>query len=232
MATFFAKVVGIQNGHKGSLFCTPKKINEVRYEDLSGVDYIKVESGCADVRIISANKDTLGANLTGDVSSNGEITLEVSKNGNTITVEVKHTGTTIKGKLNLYLGISNTMFKKLKVEGSNSTIFVEKGIKAKSVVLDSANGNITFLGDSPNIKAEVSNGNIDLYIDAKSDVTFTAESTNGNIDVRLRNISECKVDASTVFGSIQRFYTCDGAYKVSGSAETSNGDITLRNQSL
>ena len=230
MAIYFDKIVGIQNGQRrtSTLLCTPKKIDEVRYEDTSDVTCIKVESDCANVTIAATDNDTLGANLTGDISSNGEITLEAFKKGKIITVEVKHTGTIIKGELKLYLGISKKMFEKIKVNGSSSTIFVEKGIQAKLVELTSTNGNITFLGDSANIEADTTNGSVDLRVDAKSDVRFTAESVNGNIDVRFKNISECRVNASTVNGRVQKHFKCDGAYKVSGHASTVNGNVILQ----
>lgn len=210
------------------MFGTPQKFDEKKDLRADNVDKITIKSDSADILVTASDTDTVTAHFYGEAITEKKPTLNISKNGQEIVVELTIGGGFMGSTLTLSVNIPKRTFKVLNATGYNGSISIKDGISAKKVKLTTYNGAVECEGSFAEIYASTHNGDAALYIDAKNDVEIDASSHNGNVTVELQNIAASNISTFTKNGAARnRFRITSGGYTAYGRAASHNGNVTV-----
>lgn len=222
--------VVIVNGRimSGGTSSNSQKFDEKKSVRANNVDRITVKCNTANIIITAENTDVIEAHFHGEAVVNNPPTFNISKNGSEVIVMLNIDGGII-GNLTLTVNIPTRTFELLNITSHNGDISVKERVSAKTIRLDTHNGDVESDSNFTKLSAITHNGDVDVYINAKSNVEIEASSHNGDVSVELQNIATNNISTSTNNGNTKnRFHGKNGGYTANGQARSYNGNVTVK----
>ena len=220
---------GINISNCSGMSGNSQKFDEKKNVRADGINRITIQSDSANIIVTASNTNTIDAHFYGEAVTGEKPTLNISKNGREVVVTLNIGSCFMSNGLTLSVNIPMQMFEMLTAISYNRNVEIKDGVSAKKMRLNSHNGDVESEGNFTEISAITHNGDVDVYINAKSDVEIEADSHNGNVTVELQNITTSNISMYTRNGSVRnRFRGTNGGYTAYGRATSYNGNVAVR----
>lgn len=155
----------------------------------------------------------LPAHIISVVTQNGALTVDAPNHINSITLE------TTNGKVNLQGDILNNVT----MQTTNGNLYVSS-TSFYNVIANTVNGNVeTHFGDrisSGSLSMTTTNGNLEFYVNAASNLTITASTVNGEVSITGLTYTANQFTSRQFVGTVN-----SGGATI--NLTTVNGDIRL-----
>lgn len=222
---------------------TSKPFDEKKEILATDATRINIISNTADIRISPYDGNCVVAHLYGHVSDEKDVSLQVSKNRNEITVSVTTqnnsyviSSTVICGNSSICIGSSLSLdimipfktFEKLNVQSKNSDVNISSNIHATTLCVTSKNGDVNVESACEFFEIQSENGDIDVDATANCNAVLTIETKNGDVSVHLDNIKSSDVSVTSQNGSIKNRPKLSGLHSVTGYIRSRNGDVKFK----
>lgn len=219
-----------------------KDINEIKLEEIKGMEKIDIETPFINVNIIPDKRRDIKIHYNGYIKASYIPELETKKSSNTLYIVTKKDSSNSYSvyntnlKLDIYVPMD---FKEnIRITTSSGDITVSE-LKLRNLDIVSSSGDVEIYNLTGNVDIATSSGEVDLdYEELHNDINISTSS--GNVNIVLSSNSNFVLDAHTSSGEIQFNFPIKVTGKLKNSLfgkagngrnslciATSSGDISI-----
>lgn len=228
--TFKANNVTIINGKviNGDDSISYKKFDDRKEENAHNVEKITIDSRMADVDVSVSNSEKVEAHFFGEVSVDGDVKFDVKRILNEIIVTLNFSETSFGGNLKLNVTIPSKEFKQISIKTNSGDVQLRENVATSGLKVKTQSGDIETNSIFRHATLKTMSGDVDIFINAISNVELEVSTMSGDIEAELQNIGHVNLSSSTMSGTTKKRHNSTVGYTADVDLSTMSGDIKVR----
>lgn len=216
---------GINGGGTGKT----QKFDERKSEDANNIEKIAIDSTMADVNISVSNSSKVEAHFYGqaDIVA-GNIDFDVRMVNHELRIMLKFTGSCYNSNLKLDVTVPQKTFRAITVKSSSADIILGEGVSTDYIKVKTQSGDLETSATFTNASISTMSGDVELYIDAKEDISVEISTMRGDVSAEFNNIGYIDLSASSMRGDVRNRHKGESGYTANVDISTISGDIRIR----
>ena len=204
-------------------------IDDKREIDSSNVEKMSINSIFADVRIVPSDSNKIEVWCHGEAEISGVINFDVQTVENLLKVILEFNGDFwwYQGTIRLDITVPKKLFKKISFESKSSDLTVENGVLAEVIKADTMSGDVEIAFSSNEIEVSTQSGDVDLEVNATSDVRAKVSTMSGDVTACFNNIGQLNLSTKTMSGDVENHHKARNGYTANVNITTMSGDIDI-----
>lgn len=200
---------------------------------IENIEKIFIKTTCCPIIISSSDfDDEITAHFNGSAYLDGKVNFNFERKSNKeLIISLDIEGKVKNCDFSLNIGIPKTkIFEKISIETTVGPIeFIESGIHAKTLQVESTVGDVRITGCYNNVVTTTVNSKINADLEANSNINIFLRSVSGMACLKLGNIGKLHVSGKRVEGNVcNKHKSSKGNYKANISYETTCMDIIIK----
>lgn len=227
---FSGSNVTIVNGRviNGGGTGNPKKFDERKSEDVNNVEKITIDSTVADVNVSVSNSSKVEAHFYGQADVDGDVKFDVCVVNRELRITLKFTGNCYTGSLNLDVTVPQKTFKAITAKSSSADITLSEGVSMDYFKVKTQSGDLESNATFANASITTMSGDVELYIDAKENISVEISTMSGDVSAEFNNIGYIDLSTSSMSGDVRNRHKGATGYTANVDISTMSGDIRIR----
>lgn len=228
--TLRANNVTIINGKviNGDDSISYKKFDDRKEENAHNVEKITIDSSIADVDVSVSNSEKVEAHFFGEVSADGDVKFDVKRILNEIIVTLNFSGTSFGGNLKLNVTIPSKEFKQIFIKTNSGDVQLRENVATSGLKVKTLSGDVETNSIFRHAILKTTSGDVDIFINAISNVELAVSTMSGDIETELQNIGHVNLSSSTMSGTTKNRHNSTVGYTADVDLSTMSGDIKIR----
>lgn len=205
----------------------PKSFDEWKSADSRYVEMIEINSRSIPINISVSNSSKLEAHFYGKANLDEDIKFEFNVINSELKITLNLTGNCYNSNLKLDVIVPRKTFKSICVKISLANIILNEGVSTEYLKAQTNMGALETNATFTNALFETSNGDVNLCIDAKSDIIVQISTKIGNIKAKFNNIGYMVSSTNTMHGNVKKCHAGGTGYTANVDISTTTGNITI-----
>lgn len=228
--TFRGNNVTIINGKviNGGDSISSKKFDDRKEENARNVEKITIDSSIADVDVSVSNSEKVEAHFFGEASIDGDIKFDVKRIFNEIIVTLNFSGTSFGDNLKLNVTIPAKEFKQISIKTNSGDVQLRENVATSGLKIKTQSGDVETNSIFRHATLKTMSGDVDIFINAISNVELEVSTMSGDIEAKLQNIGHVNLSSSTMSGTTKNRHNSTVGYTADVDLSTMSGDIKIR----
>lgn len=190
-------------------------------------DKILIDASFADVNIVPEDCSKVDVHLYGTINTKGMIEFDVHTEEKELEINLKSTGSYVKGNLKIDIVVPYKTFKRISVSTSSGNVTIGKGVLVKKFKVNTMSGDIKALLTALKTLANTMSGDVNLCIEALEDVEISISTMSGDVTTLLNNIGKLNVSINSMSGNFTNLHKGKDGYTADVEISTMSGDIEI-----
>ncbi len=222
--------VTIIGGQHSSRYGTDKmkSFDERKFEDSSKVDEIVIDSLVFDINIMPSSSSKIEAHMYGQSDIDGDINFDVHTVNRELIITANCTGSCFNGNLTLDILVPSKTFRAITAKASAADITLDKGVSADYLRVETAAGDLESNANFTKASISSKSGDVELYINAKKDISVEISTLSGDVSAEFDNISHIDLSSISMNGSVKNCHKGKIGYQANVKISTMCGDIKIQ----
>lgn len=208
----------------------PQIFNEEKFFEEANIEAITIDSGFAKINVISSSISTINICFRGQSDVSGEAKFDAIVVDHELRISFIATSVCYDGEFSIELLVPEKLFKKFCIKSSSGNITLGKGVCAEHLEVKTRSGSLKTFATFASASLTTINGNLNLYTDAKDDLSADLSTQSGKIVAEFHHIGYIQLFIKTTDGSnITNHHRSEtDGYTARVNIHTSKGDICIK----
>lgn len=205
-----------------------KKFDERKSEDANNIEKIAIDSTMADVNVSVSNSSKVEAHFYGQADIDGNIDFDVRMVNRELRITLKFTGNCYNGNLKLDVTVPQKTFRAITAKSSSADITLGEGVSTDYIKVKTQSGDLETSATFTNASVSTMSGDVELYIDAKEDISVEISTMSGDVSAEFNNVGYIDLSTSSMSGDVRNRHKGGTGYTANVDISTMSGDIRIR----
>ncbi len=205
-----------------------RKLEEIRNENGSIIEQIKIEATCGDIKISVSNSSEVVVHLYGEVENDEDVNFDVRVINQELRIILKIKENYVSRNLKLDITIPKKKFKLISASSISANFILEKDVLVESLKVTNQLGNFVTKATFNEVYVSSVKGSVEIFISAVHNITIVVSTMDGDVSIELNNIAHMDLLAKSMNGYAKNFHKCDNGYNADLYISTIRGDIKIK----
>ncbi len=205
-----------------------QQFDETKCSNFSGIEKIFIDSSIADVNVLVSESSTIKAHFYGEALIDGKVDFDFRIVNHELKIMLKIKCNCYNVSLKLDVTIPKKKFKAIEVKTISSDITLSDGILTHYLKVKSLRGYFISNASFENGSISTTSGNIELYVDATTNISINISTVSGDVLTELNNIGRINVYCHSMTGAVTNLFMKGIGYGANVVISTLNGSILIR----
>ncbi len=205
-----------------------KKFDDRKEENAHNVEKITIDSSMADVDVSVSNSEKVEAHFFGEASVDGDVKFDVKRILNEIIITLDFSGTSFGDNLKLNVTIPAKEFKQISIKTNSGNVQLRENVATTGLKVKTQSGDVETNSIFRHATLKTMSGDVDIFINAISNVELDVSTMSGDIEVELQNIGYVNLSSITMSGTTKNRHNSTVGYTANFYLSTMSGDIKIR----
>ncbi len=206
-----------------------QQFDETRREDSSNIERITINTETVDVSLTPSDASEIVARMHGTAELDGSVNFDFRTVNRELMITQDFSGSFFEDKLKIDISIPRKTFKAISMETQTGDLTLAEGISVESLKVKTQTGDIECKASLNDISINTQTGDVNLCINATTDIYFDVNTQAGNVSANFKNIAQLYIRAKSTIGNVRnRHSPTPYGHSATGRIHSQTGNIRVR----